>query len=113
LAGDYFLSDDFYATGGPVQIFGTSLSVPDLAVGRLVESAADITAYVNAFLAPGGSHAAPSTALSSGYDFNYDLAQYVSARLRDQLAAGKVNATPQAAPVASTLSSPPVWRPAV
>ena len=113
LAGDYFLSDDFYATGGPVQIFGTSLSVPDLAVGRLVESAADITAYVNAFLAPGGSHAAPTTALSSGYDFNYDLAQYISARLGDKLGAAKVNSALQSAPGASTLWSALDWRSAV
>jgi len=103
LAGDYFLSDDFYATGGPVQIFGTSLSVPDLAVGRLVESAADITAYVNAFLAPGGSHA----------DFNYDLAQYISARLGDKLGPAKVNSALQSAPGAPTLWSALDWRSAV
>jgi hypothetical protein len=81
LIGDYFLSDDFYASDGPVEILGATLTVPRIAVGRLVETPADISAYLAAYLAPGGAHAMPTTALSSGYDFNLDLADYISQQL--------------------------------
>ena len=79
LIADTFLNDDFYvasAVDGP----NRSLYLPDAAVGRLVESVADISAYVAMYLAANGT-ASPTSALSSGYDFNLDLAAYVSSQL--------------------------------
>ncbi|HET8567545.1 MAG TPA: right-handed parallel beta-helix repeat-containing protein [Candidatus Limnocylindria bacterium] len=80
LAGETFLNDDFYvasAVEGP----NRTLYLPEIAVGRLVESPADVSAYVDAYLATGGV-ASPTSALSSGYDFTIDLAQYVAAQLQ-------------------------------
>jgi hypothetical protein len=79
LISDTFLNDDFYvseAIDGP----NRTLYLPDAAVGRLVESVADVTAYIAMYLDANGT-ASPTTALSSGYDFNIDLANYVTSQL--------------------------------
>ena len=79
LISDTFLNDDFYvsqAVDGP----NRTLYLPDAAVGRIVESVNDVTAYIAMYLAANGT-ASPTTALSSGYDFNLDLADYVTSQL--------------------------------
>ncbi|MDQ3097302.1 MAG: hypothetical protein M3Q61_03945, partial [Chloroflexota bacterium] len=81
LVADSILTDDFYATATPIERVNRTLYLPDIAVGRLVESAADIGAYVDMYIARNG-RAAPTSALSSGYDFTLDLAQHVTAQLQ-------------------------------
>ncbi len=70
LAAGYYLSDSPYGdlipeSGGAV--------IPELSVGRLVESPGDIVATVNHFLASNGI--VPRKALVTGYDFMEDGAQ--------------------------------------
>ena len=50
----YFLSDDPYGTLNPIRWLDRSFNVPDLAVGRLVESDADITGQIGEFLTNAG-----------------------------------------------------------
>ncbi|HEX4744370.1 MAG TPA: Ig-like domain-containing protein, partial [Candidatus Limnocylindria bacterium] len=79
LISDTFLNDDFYVAS-PIDGPNRTLYLPEAAVGRLVESVADVTAYIAMYLAADGV-AAPTSALSSGYDFNLDLANYVTSQL--------------------------------
>jgi len=46
----YTLSDDFYADHTPLKWRGRELYVPDLAIGRLVETPAEIETMIQAFL---------------------------------------------------------------
>ena len=71
------LSDNPYGDIDPIPYFGRQLHVPDLAVGRLVETPAQIQSQVEAFTAAGaGSSSAgrldPQDALTTGYDFLSD-----------------------------------------
>jgi len=60
LRGNYFLTDDFYATAAPTYpaspfwTAGQPLYLPDLAVGRLVETPVEIRAALAAFFANDG-----------------------------------------------------------
>ena len=47
---------------------GLTLALPDLAVGRLVDTASDISAAVDAYILTDGV-IAPSSSLVTGYDF--------------------------------------------
>lgn len=73
LAHNYYLTDDFYGDSDPVSINRSELFVPELATGRLVETASEITAFVSNYLIT------PATAVDSvlvtGYDFIQDSAQ--------------------------------------
>ncbi|MEM7704735.1 MAG: choice-of-anchor Q domain-containing protein [Pseudomonadota bacterium] len=66
-----FLSDDTYGDIDPVRWFNRFLNVPELAVGRLVESAEDIQTAAENYVLSGGV-LTPTTALSAGYDFIAD-----------------------------------------
>ncbi|MCA9973289.1 MAG: hypothetical protein KC425_23885, partial [Anaerolineales bacterium] len=79
----FFFSDDFYASfDAAVPWRGRSLYLPDLAVGRLVESPAEMTALVNAFLAQ------PATTLGSGLVTGYDFLLDQAAAIEQELVAG-------------------------
>jgi hypothetical protein len=67
----YLLSDDRYADVNP----NTRLTVPDVALGRLVESTADIRAQVDSYLNTPGGYLDPKDAFVSGYDFLADGAR--------------------------------------
>ena len=69
----HFLSDDTYGDIDPIPWLDRYLNVPELGVGRLVESAADIQLAAENYLAFGGV-LDPQTALSAGYDFVADAA---------------------------------------
>jgi Tol biopolymer transport system component len=71
------LSDDPYATTDPIPYLQRQLFVPQLAVGRLVESAAQITGTLDRFLAFDGV-LDPASARTSGYDFLQDGAAGVA-----------------------------------
>ena len=75
----YFLSDDYYAGLLPLPHEGREFYLPQVAVGRLVEAPAEITAQVDAFLAR--PVLAPQDALVTGYDFLIDAAQAMSRTL--------------------------------
>ena len=80
MAASRILSDDPLGDIDPIPWLDHELYVPDLAVGRLVESPADIVAQVQQFIAADGV-LDPSTALTTGYDFLSDGAEAVHAGL--------------------------------
>ncbi|MEE8522354.1 MAG: hypothetical protein V3T72_00355, partial [Thermoanaerobaculia bacterium] len=95
LAADFFLSDDPLAVLDPVRSgdLGTSFFIPDLAVGRLVETPEEMTAAIATFLAQDGAVDLDVTTrpvLVTGYDFLRDAGQ----RVRDRWAS--VTGTPPA-----------------
>lgn len=71
LKNNYFLSDDYFADREPTLNQGRELFIPDLAVGRLIETPSEMIGQIDAFLA------APVTTvgnvLVSGYDFVQDV----------------------------------------
>jgi len=70
----HFLSDDSYGDIDPIPWLDRYLNVPELGVGRLVESAADIQLAAENYIAFAGV-LDPQTALSAGYDFVADAAK--------------------------------------
>ncbi len=67
----YVLGQDAYGSRADIPFKTTTLPVPQLAVGRLVENAADATAMIDAYLATNGQ-IVPTSSLVTGYDFHYD-----------------------------------------
>lgn len=72
LQANYFLSDDFYAARTPKIFSWGELYVPDLSLGRLVETPAEIMAVIDHFLANPETDA--NQALITGWDFFQDVA---------------------------------------
>jgi hypothetical protein len=83
LARGYIQSDDPYATARGVSLNGRELFVPQLAVGRLVESKTDIVKALDTFTQYQGQldPATTSSALVTGYDFLTDGANTVADEL--------------------------------
>jgi len=77
LVSRHFLSDDTYGDIDPIPWFDRFLHVPELAVGRLVESAADIQKAATDYLLSGGV-LAPFSSLSAGYDFVADASEDIN-----------------------------------
>lgn len=66
----YTLSDNDYGAKTTLLSQSDSFPVPDLAVGRLVESASEISGMISAYLQNiGGVLPTPTSALVTGYDF--------------------------------------------
>jgi len=89
LHANYFLTDDYYADREPTPFRGREWYIPDLAIGRLVETPNEIMAFIDTFLA--GSEVTLGKVLATGYDFVQDTA---SANCRDwqaELGAGNVD----------------------
>jgi len=100
----YVLSQDRYGSSVFVSRGDHTLPLADLAVGRLVENASDISQVVNAYLlgTTNGVVPTPTSALATGYDFFATGA----GSIRDQLSAG----LGAGATVDSLISPPqPVW----
>ncbi len=76
----HFLSDDTYGDIDPIPWFDRYLNVPELGVGRLLESAEDIQTAAENYIAFGGV-LDPQTALSAGYDFIADASQDIDETL--------------------------------
>jgi len=89
LQANYFLSDDYYADREPTPFEGRELYIPDLAVGRLVETPDEIVAFIDAFLAD--PQITPGKTLVTGYDFVRDTASDTCADWRTSLGAGNVD----------------------
>jgi CSLREA domain-containing protein len=86
---------DGYGSQVDITQAGHTLALPDLAIGRLVESASDISAAVAAYIQTGGV-IMPNSSLVTGYDFVGDAA----VAIQDEMEAGTNS-------VAETLIQPP------
>jgi Tol biopolymer transport system component len=69
---------------GDVNYPGTGPYVPELAVGRLVETPSDILAQINQYVTRNGS-ISPAKALTTGYDFLTDGASQIAASFAARL----------------------------
>ena len=72
---DYILSQIAYGSQDSISVSGTVLPIPDIPVGRLVETPTDITIMIDTFLqlqASTGGRVSPQSALVTGYDFLED-----------------------------------------
>lgn len=86
---NFVLSQDFYGSSSSISLNGTDMPLPDLAVGRLVETPDDIIAYLTAYAATNGGVApAPTSAFITGYDFLADVATSVKRELTAGLGNG-------------------------
>ena len=82
LGQGYFLSDDVYASAHPILRLDHMLNLPDIAIGRLVETTQDFEKYLAAYPAGGVVQPAPNApALVTGYSFLADLAVDLKAEL--------------------------------
>jgi hypothetical protein len=82
---NYVLGQDEYGARRTLALGDGTLPVPDLAVGRLVETAAEAAGMLDAYLGTvGGVVPAPTSALVTGYDFLEDSSTSVA----DDLSAG-------------------------
>ena len=75
----YTLTDDVYGTGAGIRVNEHELFVPDVALGRLVETPEDITASIDKFLDPANNgtldQSTANSALVTGFDFMIDGAE--------------------------------------
>jgi choice-of-anchor C domain-containing protein len=97
LRQDFVLSQDAYGSSTSISMRGIDFPVPGLAVGRLVETSAEMTRVIDAFLATGSI--TPTTSLVTGYDFLADAADAVTTELQ----AG-IGAAPQSLMTANGVS---------
>ncbi len=84
------LSQDAYGAVVDVRLKGATVAVPDVAVGRLVETRDEIIDALDRYVALDGRLPTPRTALVTGYDFLTDGADEVSATLSAGLGSGAV-----------------------
>ncbi|HEX9922535.1 MAG TPA: hypothetical protein VGD99_07720 [Anaerolineae bacterium] len=84
---DFVLSQDGYGSDFDISMNNSAFPVPDMAVGRLVETPLEIATVINAFLSTGDGVVRPQNSLVTGYDFLEDAANAIS----DQLQAGTNN----------------------
>jgi parallel beta-helix repeat protein len=78
----YILNQDGYGSSDSISLHGSQFPVPDLAVGRLVETPAEIEGMLDAYLGTtGGVVPTPTSSLTTGYDFLEDAARTVSGHL--------------------------------
>ncbi|MEM7133726.1 MAG: Ig-like domain-containing protein [Chloroflexota bacterium] len=82
----YVLTQDQYGSRVDLDFGASVLPIPALAIGRLVETPSDIITVIDAYLnnTTNGVIPTPSTALVTGYDFLWDVAEAV----QDELEAG-------------------------
>jgi hypothetical protein len=85
LKSGYILTQDTYGASIEISNKAQTLPVPDLAIGRLVETASDINQVLQAYLNTGDGVIHPRTALVTGYDFLEDAANAILLELQDGL----------------------------
>ncbi len=86
-----FLSDDPYGTLSPAPWVGNLVYLPDMSVGRLVETPTEIQDQIQGFLDRGGV-IDPKTAMVTGTDFSQDVAGQILTTLNGR--AGDLNGQP-------------------
>jgi len=79
----YVLSQDFYGATRELSLSNTTLPLPHLAVGRLVENYSDIVTMLDAYQADADGIVVPSSALVTGYDFLQDAAEAIQVELEN------------------------------
>ena len=79
---DYVLTQDTYGAKTEISLQNSTLPLPDLAVGRLVERAGDASAVVDAYLATPSGVVNPTTAFVSSYGPLVDGSQAALAELQ-------------------------------
>src|SRR5262249_30238370 len=84
LGNGYMLTDAVFGSGQPQPYFNRQLYVPDLAVGRLVETPKEITDQLTAYFGSNGT-LAPTSSLTTGYDFLSDGATAVADQLHTNI----------------------------
>ncbi|HEU5423781.1 MAG TPA: choice-of-anchor Q domain-containing protein, partial [Nitrolancea sp.] len=84
----YVLSQDRYGAALNLSAGNTTLPLPRLAVGRLVETMAEVDTMLGAYGRTSGGVITPASALVTGYDFLADDAHAVLAELAAGLGAG-------------------------
>jgi uncharacterized repeat protein (TIGR01451 family) len=84
----YVMTDDYYVDMAPVPWMGRELYVPDYAIGRLVETPAEISGMLNEFETSKGELVV-ETALVTGYDFLTDAGNAI----KNALLGKGINAT--------------------
>ena len=89
LKGNYVLGQDAYGSQVDLRLKTGVVPVPDLAVGRLVESPTEISAVLGAFLDRNGAALTPTSTLATGYDFLTDAADSVATDFRQGVPAGR------------------------
>ncbi len=83
----YVLSQDRYAARINLSQKAHKLPVPELGIGRLVETPADIMRMIDAYLSTPDGVVSPSSALVTGYDFLEDVARDVQGELEKGIGA--------------------------
>ncbi|HEX6304597.1 MAG TPA: choice-of-anchor Q domain-containing protein [Anaerolineales bacterium] len=82
----YVLGQDAYGADTSVDFKNTSLPIPQLAVGRLVETGSEVTTMLDAYLGTAnGVVAQPDSALFTGYDFLEDSSLAIQAEIESGL----------------------------
>lgn len=81
LRDGYLLTDDVYGDFAPQAATGGQTFVPDVALGRLIETPAEILGQLDAYAAADGALSV-SSAQVAGYDFLTDGAQAIVSKLR-------------------------------
>ncbi len=112
LQNNDYLSDDQYGAETVLNIQGTTVPLATAAVGRLVESPADIYAsvesYVNGQTAiNAGSSTSPGTSLVSGYDFMQPPASEIASTFGTDLGATPTELITNQGVPATTTGTPP------
>jgi hypothetical protein len=76
---NYFLTDDYYTALTPIRWQGRDLYIPELAVGRLVETPEEIGRLIDAYLSD--PDLAPDNGLVTGHSFVEDAARLIASRM--------------------------------
>lgn len=90
LRAGQMLSDDPYGATDAIPYLDRALYVPRLAVGRLIETPAEIVATLSRFTAFNG-RLDPSTSLTTGYDFMQDGARAINGAFAGRFGASAVS----------------------
>ena len=91
MASGYVLSDNPYGDLDPTTLGADPLYVPQLAVGRLVETPSDITSTIDAYVGTNGVRT-PNASFSAAYDWMLSTGQAVNDATSQHVPAG--SATP-------------------
>jgi hypothetical protein len=104
---NYVLTQDAYGSTVEVSLQSHYIPVPDLAVGRLVETPADMMTVLDAYLSTSnGVVSTPDSAFVSGYDFLTEAAEAVQAEFEAGIGQG---ATTLIAPRGQAPLDPDAW----
>src|SRR4029079_11510248 len=81
LRRDFVLGQDAYGSRQQISLLTADFPIPGLAVGRLVETPADMAGLLDAYTGVNGAPVVPHSSLVTGYDFLQDPADAVKAEL--------------------------------